>query len=53
MQKHRRKILILLALLALGGIAYATGLNRAGDCLLQGGRWNWDGGFCRLDRAAS
>jgi hypothetical protein len=49
MQKHRRKIIILLALLALGGIAYATNLNRVGDCLLQGGRWNWDTGFCRLD----
>jgi hypothetical protein len=49
MHRHRRKLLLLLAFLILGGIAYATDLPRIGDCLLQSGSWNNGGGFCRLD----
>lgn len=52
MQRPLRRLLILLAILILAGLAWHAGLFRAGDCLLQGGRWNWDGSFCRLDRPA-
>lgn len=52
MKRTPRKILILLALLVLGAAAWHFGLFRAGDCLMQGGQWNWDGGFCRLDSLA-
>ena len=41
-----------LVILALGLIAWHFGLFRAGDCLLQGGSWNMDNGFCRLDSLA-
>ena len=49
MKRPARKILIVLILAALGLVGWHFGLDRAGDCLLQGGRWNWDGGFCRLE----
>jgi len=49
MKRTHRKILILLVLLILGGIAWYADLFTAGDCMLQGGRWNWEGHFCRLD----
>lgn len=49
MFKRRRTILILLALLILGAAAWGMGLDRAADCALAGGRWNWGGHFCRLD----
>ncbi|WP_088185674.1 hypothetical protein [Sphingobium sp. Z007] len=52
MQRTPRKILILLVLVALVAIAWHFGLFRAGDCLIQGGRWNSDTGFCRLDSLA-
>ena len=52
MQRTYRKILILLVLVALGALAWHFDLFRAGDCLLQGGRWIGDGGFCRLDSLA-
>ena len=52
MKRPARKILIVLILAALGLVGWHFGLDRAGDCLLQGGRWNWDGGFCRLDSIA-
>lgn len=52
MTRVPRKLLIILALLLIGGLAWHFGLFRAGDCLLQGGRWNWDNGFCRLDAMA-
>jgi hypothetical protein len=52
MKPLHRKLLILAALIALGVIAWHFALFRAGDCLLQGGRWNWSGGFCRLDSLA-
>ncbi|MGE4322916.1 MAG: hypothetical protein AB7E60_07780 [Sphingobium sp.] len=52
MNRTRSRLLILLAILILGLIAWHFGLFRAGDCLIQGGRWNWDGGFCRLDALA-
>jgi len=52
MQRTHRKILILLVLVALGALAWHFDLFRAGDCLLQGGRWIADGGFCRLDSLA-
>lgn len=46
------KILIALLLVAIGAIAWHFALFRAGDCLIQGGNWNWDNGFCRLDAMA-
>lgn len=49
MKNAPRKILILIALLILGVLAWHFGLFRAGDCIVQGGAWNWDNGFCRLD----
>lgn len=49
MKRPARTVLIVLLLAALGLAAWHFGLDRAGDCLLQGGRWNRDGGFCRLD----
>lgn len=52
MNRPRRKLLILLAVLILGLLAWHFALFRAGDCLIAGGRWNWDGGFCRLDSLA-
>ncbi|WCP14699.1 hypothetical protein sphantq_03148 [Sphingobium sp. AntQ-1] len=52
MKRTPRKILILLVLLALGTVAWHFGLFRAGDCLIQDGRWNGDAGFCRLDSLA-
>ena len=52
MKRPYRKLLILIALLILGGMAWHFGLFRAGDCLLQGGSWNGNGGFCRLDSLA-
>lgn len=52
MQRHRRKLLILIAILILGAVAWWANLFRAGDCLLEGGRWNAGGQFCRLDRPA-
>lgn len=52
MKRTPRKILILLGLFALGAIAWHFGLFRAGDCLIQGGRWNGDTGVCRLDSLA-
>lgn len=52
MKRPTRKILIVLVIVALGLVGWHFGLDRAGDCLLQGGRWNWDGGFCRLDSLA-
>ncbi|MCI4589858.1 hypothetical protein MOK15_07110 [Sphingobium sp. BYY-5] len=52
MKRTHRKILILVLLLVLGGIAWQFDLFRVGDCLMQGGRWNWDGNFCRLDSLA-
>lgn len=50
MKRTPRTLLILAALLILGGIAWYADIFRAGDCLLEGGRWNRDGHFCRLDR---
>ncbi|NML09932.1 hypothetical protein HHL08_07170 [Sphingobium sp. AR-3-1] len=52
MKRTPRKILILLVLAALGAAAWQFGLFRAGDCLIQGGRWNNDTGVCRLDSLA-
>lgn len=52
MKRTPRKLLIALVILALGLIAWHFGLFRAGDCLLQGGSWNMDNGFCRLDSLA-
>ena len=52
MKRTPRKILILLVLAALGAVAWHFGLFRAGDCLIQGGRWNSDTGVCRLDSLA-
>ncbi|MEC3911640.1 hypothetical protein U5A82_14540 [Sphingobium sp. CR2-8] len=52
MKRTHRKILIVLVLIILGAIAWHFALFRAGDCLIQGGRWNWDTGFCRLDSLA-
>lgn len=52
MKRSHRKALILIILLVLGALAWQLGLFRAGDCLLEGGRWNWSGGFCRLDSLA-
>ncbi|CAM5535981.1 hypothetical protein [Sphingobium scionense] len=52
MKRPPRKLLIALVILALGLIAWHFGLFRAGDCLLQGGSWNMDNGFCRLDSLA-
>jgi hypothetical protein len=49
MKRPARKVLIALALVALTGAAWYVHLDRALDCWNQGGRWNWDGGFCRLD----
>ena len=50
MKRTPRKLLILLVLLTLGGIAWYADLFRAGDCLIEGGRWNRTGQFCRLDQ---
>jgi hypothetical protein len=52
MKRTHRKILIALVLIALATIAWHFGLFRAGDCMIQGGAWNWDNGFCRLDSLA-
>lgn len=52
MTRTQRKLLILILILSLALVAWHFGLFRAGDCLLEGGRWNWDGGFCRLDSLA-
>lgn len=52
MQRYRRKLIILVVLLAIGALAWHFDLFRAGDCLREGGKWNADGGFCRLDRLA-
>ncbi|BBF69831.1 hypothetical protein SBA_ch1_20310 [Sphingomonas bisphenolicum] len=52
MKRTPRKILILLVLAVLGAVAWHVGLFRAGDCLIQGGRWNGETGFCRLDSLA-
>ncbi|SCW69372.1 hypothetical protein SAMN02927924_02202 [Sphingobium faniae] len=52
MKRMHRKWLIVLVLLALGAIAWWADLFTVGDCLMQGGRWNWDGHFCRLDSIA-
>ena len=52
MKRPTRKILIVLVIAALGLAGWHFGLARAGDCLLQGGHWNWGGGFCRLDSIA-
>ncbi|HUD93417.1 hypothetical protein [Sphingobium sp.] len=49
MKRAPRKVLIVLVLAILGLIAWQLDLFTAGDCLIQGGRWNWDNGFCRLD----
>jgi len=50
MKRIHVRMLVLVAVLILGGLAWQAGLFRMGDCLLQGGRWNGDGSFCRLDR---
>lgn len=52
MKRTHRKALIVLILAALGFIAWYFHLFRAGDCLMQGGTWNWAGDFCRLDKLA-
>ncbi|TWH94480.1 hypothetical protein IQ35_01723 [Sphingobium wenxiniae] len=52
MKRAHRKWLIVLVLLALGAVAWWAGLFTVGDCLMQGGRWNWSGHFCRLDSLA-
>ncbi|WP_231923277.1 hypothetical protein [Sphingobium cloacae] len=52
MKRMHRKWLIVLVLIALGGLAWWADLFTAGDCLMQGGRWNWGGHFCRLDSLA-
>lgn len=52
MKRTPRKLLIAIVILALSLIAWHFGLFRAGDCLLQGGSWNMDNGFCRLDSLA-
>jgi hypothetical protein len=49
MKRTPRKVLIVLILAAIGALAWHFHLFRAGDCLTQGGTWNWDGHFCRLD----
>ncbi|SEI85276.1 hypothetical protein SAMN05518849_1011114 [Sphingobium sp. AP50] len=49
MKRTPRKVLIVLILAAIGALAWHFDLFRAGDCLTQGGTWNWDGNFCRLD----
>lgn len=49
MKRIPRKVLIVLILAAIGALAWHFDLFRAGDCLMQGGTWNWDGHFCRLD----
>ena len=49
MKRAPRKMMILIAILVLAGIGWHFGLDRAADCWTQGGRWAWDGGFCRLD----
>ncbi|KQN00875.1 hypothetical protein ASE85_09655 [Sphingobium sp. Leaf26] len=49
MKRAPRKVLIILALVILAALAWHFGLFRAGDCMVQGGSWNWDNGFCRLD----
>lgn len=49
MKRTPRKALIVIILAVLGLIAWRFDLFTAGDCLIQGGRWNWDNGFCRLD----
>lgn len=52
MKRAHRKVLFVLVLAVIGGIAWQFDLFTAGDCLMQGGRWNWDAGFCRLDSLA-
>ncbi|MET0248924.1 MAG: hypothetical protein ABW164_04270 [Sphingobium sp.] len=50
MKRIHVRLLVLLAVLILGALAWQADLFRAADCLIEGGRWNWDGAFCRLDR---
>jgi hypothetical protein len=52
MKRTHRKVLIVLVIAALGLVAWHFDLFRAGDCLIQGGRWNWANDFCRLDSLA-
>lgn len=52
MKRTHRKALIVIILAVLGLLAWRFDLFTAGDCLIQGGRWNWDNGFCRLDSFA-
>jgi len=47
MKRPARKILIVLILAALGLVGWHFGLDRAGDCLLQGGRWSPINGACQ------
>lgn len=50
MKRTYVRLLVILVALILAALAWQAGLLRAGDCLLQGGRWVGEGGFCRLDR---
>ena len=52
MNRPRRKLIILGLAIAFAALALYFGLFHAADCLIAGGRWNWGGQFCRLDRLA-